>query len=99
LVGILATISIFLPFFILVVGIASYFDRLCSSAHFNKIIQGVLCFFVGLLFTVALRFAWNINWDIAHILLAVLAMVALLSKIDILWVVIAGMVLSIILIT
>ena len=96
--GILATISIFLPSFTLVVGIAPYFDRLRSSAHFNQIIQGVLCSFVGLLFTVTLRFAWNVHWDISHILLAISAIVALLYKVDILWVVMAGVVLSIILI-
>lgn len=96
--GVLATICVFLPSFTLVVGIAPYFDRLRSSAHFNQIIQGVLCSFVGLLFTVTIRFAWNVHWDITHILLAVSAMVALLYKVDLLWVVMAGVVLSIILI-
>lgn len=93
--GILATISIFLPSFILVVGIAPYFDRLRSSAYFNQIIQGVLCSFVGLLCTVTLRFAWNVHWDITHILLAVAALIALLLKTDILWVVIAGILFSV----
>jgi chromate transporter len=96
--GVLATICIFLPSFTLVVGIAPYFDRLRSSAHFNQIIQGVLCSFVGLLFTVTIRFAWNVHWDITHILLAISAMVALLYKVDILWVVMVGVVLSILLI-
>ena len=95
--GILATISIFLPSFILVVGIAPYFDRLRSSAYFNQVIQGVLCSFVGLLFMVTLRFAWNVHWDIPHILLAVAALIALLLKTDILWVVIAGILFSVIL--
>ena len=92
--GILATISIFLPSFTLVVGIAPYFDRLRSSVHFNQIIQGVLCSFVGLLFMVTLRFAWNIHWDIPHILLASAAFIALLFKVDILWVVMAGILFS-----
>jgi chromate transporter len=92
--GILATISIFLPSFTLVVGIAPYFDRLRSSAHFNQIIQGVLCSFVGLLFTVTLRFALNIHWDISHIFLASAAFIALLFKVDILWVVMAGILFS-----
>jgi len=93
--GILATISIFLPSFILIVGIAPYFDRLRSSAYFNQIIQGVLCSFVGLLFTVTLRFTWNVHWDIPHILLAIAAMIALVLKTDILWVVIAGILFSV----
>jgi len=95
--GLLATISIFLPSFTLVVGIAPYFDRLRSSAYFNQVIQGVLCSFVGLLFTVTLRFAWNVHWDIPHILLAVGALIALLLKADILWVVLAGIVFSVVL--
>jgi chromate transporter len=95
--GILATVSIFLPSFTLVVGVAPYFDRLRSSAYFNRVIQGVLCSFVGLLFTVTLRFAWNIHWDVLHILLAVAALIALLLKTDLLWVVLAGIVLSVIL--
>jgi chromate transporter len=96
--GIIATISIFLPSFILVVGIAPYFDRLRSSAYFNQVIQGVLCSFVGLLFTVTLRFAWNVHWDIPHILLVVAAFLTLLLKTDILWVVIVGILFSVILI-
>jgi chromate transporter len=94
--GVIATISIFLPSFILVVGIAPYFDRLRSSRYFNQVIQGVLCSFVGLLFTVTIRFALNVHWDIPHILLGVAAMIALLLKVDILWVVLAGILLSII---
>jgi len=94
--GIIATISIFLPSFLLVVGITPYFDRLRSSRYFNQVIQGVLCSFVGLLFTVTIRFALNVHWDIPHILLGVAAMIALLLKVDILWVVLAGILLSII---
>jgi chromate transporter len=94
--GVIATISIFLPSFILVVGIAPYFDRLRSSRYFNQVIQGVLCSFVGLLFTVTIRFALNVHWDIPHVLLGVAAMIALLLKVDILWVVLAGILLSII---
>lgn len=96
--GILATISIFLPSFILVIGIAPYFDRLRSSTYFNQVIQGVLCSFVGLLFTVTLRFAMNAHWDIPHIFLAVAAFLALLLKTDILWVVIVGILFSVVLI-
>jgi len=94
--GILATVSIFLPSFLLVVGIAPYFDRLRSSAYFDRVIQGVLCSFVGLLLTVTIRFALDVHWDIAHIVLSVGALVALLLKVDILWVVLAGILLSLI---
>jgi chromate transporter len=96
--GLLTTISIFLPSFILVVGIAPYFDQLHSSAYFNRVIQGVLCSFVGLLFTVTIRFALAVHWDILHIFLAITAFLALLLKTDILWVVIIGILFSVVLI-
>jgi len=57
----------------------------------------VLCSFVGLLFTVTLRFAWNVHWDVLHILMAFAALIALLFKTDILWVVIAGIIFSVVL--
>jgi chromate transporter len=88
--GLIATISIFLPSFAIVIGVSPYFDQLRALPYFNRIINGVLCSFVGLLFTVTIRFAWNIHWDLAHLLLGSAALIALLLKVDILWVVLAG---------
>jgi chromate transporter len=96
--AVLATIAVFLPSFTIVVGVTPYFNRLRASSDFNQIIQGVLCSFVGLLLAVALQFAAKVQWDIAHALLAVAALIALIMKVDILWVVIAGILLSLILI-
>ena len=93
--GVIATISIFLPSFALVVGLSPYFDRLRISPYFNKVIGGVLCSFVGLLFTVTIRFALNVQWDLPHLLLASGALIALLVKVDILWVVVIGTIASI----
>jgi chromate transporter len=92
--GIIATIAIFLPSFMLVVTISPYFDRLRTSPYFNKVIGGVLCSFVGLLLTVTIRFALNVQWDLPHILLATAAVLALLRKVDILLVVFVGTILS-----
>ena len=94
--GVIATIGIFLPSFVLVVGIVPYFDQLRISPSFNKAIGGVLCSFVGLLLTVTMRFALNVHWDISHILLVSGALVALLLKVDILWVVVMGTIISVI---
>jgi chromate transporter len=94
--GVIATISIFLPSFMLVIGISPYFDRLRTSPSFNKVISGVLCSFVGLLLTVTIRFASNVLWDLSHLLLASGALVALLLKVDILWVVVIGTIISVI---
>lgn len=94
--GVIATISIFLPSFIIVVGIAPYFDRLRASPSFNKVIGGVLCSFVGLLLAVTIRFALNVHWDLSHLLLAGSALIALLLEVDILWIVVIGTIISVI---
>jgi chromate transporter len=94
--GLIATISIFLPSFMIVVGIVPYFDRLRSSPYFKKVITGILCSFVGLLLTVTIRFALNIPWDVPRILLSGAAFIALILKVDILWVVLLGTVISLI---
>ena len=93
--GVIATIGIFLPSFVVLVGISPYFDRLRTSPSFNKVIGGVLCSFVGLLLTVAVRFALNVHWDLFHSLIALGALVALLARMDILWVVVIGTVISV----
>lgn len=97
--GIIATVSIFLPSFMVVVGISPYFDHLRASPSFNKVIGGVLCSFVGLLLTVTIHFALNVHWDLSHLLLASSALVSMLLKIDILWVVVIGTIISVIIFT
>jgi len=97
--AVIASISIFLPSFLIVIGISPYFDRLRTSAAFNKVIKGVLCSFVGLLFTVTIRFALNVHWDPPHVLLASGALAALLMKVDILWVVVIGAIISMMMLT
>jgi chromate transporter len=88
--AIVATTAIFLPSFLILIGVAPYFDRLRTSPWFARAINGILCSFVGLLFTVTLRFALNVHWDFSHMALAGAAFAALIFKLDILWVVLAG---------
>ncbi len=94
--GVIATFSVFLPSFMIVVGIVPYFDRLRSSPYFKKVITGILCSFVGLLLTVTVRFALDIPWDVLRILLSGAAFIALILKVDILWVVLVGTAISLI---
>ena len=91
-----ATISMFLPSFLIVTGITPYFDKLRRSIYFSRAIGAILCSFVGLLLTVTFRFASNIPWDIPRALLATAAFIALLLKTEIIWIVAVGMVVSII---
>jgi chromate transporter len=93
--AVVASIAIFLPSFLLVIGLSPFFSRLSASAVFHKMIKGVLCSFVGLLISVAVKFGLQVQWDVFHVLLAVAALVALLRKVDILWVVLTGTGLSI----
>jgi len=94
--GLIATISVFLPSFMMVVGTVPYFDRLRSSPYFKKVITGIFCSFVGLLLAVTIRFALDIPWDLPRTLLTIAAFVALILKVDILWVVLIGTVVSLI---
>ena len=93
--GLIATVSVFLPSFLILVAIVPHFDRLRKSPYFHNAMGGSLCSFVGLLMTVTLRFAGNVQWDLPRILLASAAFVALARKIDILWVVGIGTILSV----
>jgi len=95
--GVVATISVFLPSFLMLVATAPYFDRLRTSPALSRIIGGVLCSFVGLLLTVSVRFAQNLTWGWPHLLLAAAAFVALRVKANILWVVVIGAGLSLLL--
>lgn len=88
--GFVATVSVFLPSFMIVIAIVPYFDRMRTSPYFKRILTGILCSFVGLLLTVTVRFASNIPWDLSRLLVAGGAFVALLMKVDILWVVLIG---------
>jgi len=94
--GLLATIGVFLPSFLLVVGIAPYCSKIFASSYLSRAFGGALCSFVGLLLTVTFRFALNVQWNLIHILLSAAAFIALLLDVDILWVVLGGTLISII---
>lgn len=93
--GIVATLGIFLPSFLLVIGTVPYYDRLRVSAVFNRAVNGIFCSFAGLLASVAYHFASNMTWNLPHIALAIVALVALLFQIDILWIVLIGAIVSV----
>ncbi len=92
--ALVATVAIFLPSFLILVGVAPWFDRVRSSPWFTRAIDGILCSFVGLLLTVTIRFALNVHWDWPHLALAAAAFAALIFKLDILWVVLGGTAIS-----
>jgi len=93
--AIVGTVSVFLPSFLIVIGLVPYFDRFRNSIYFSRAIRAVLCSFVGLLLAVIFRFASNIPWDVPRVLLATAAFVALLFKVEIIWIVFVGTVISV----
>ena len=88
--GVVATIAIFTPSFLFVVGTVPYYDRLRSSQLYHKMFLGILYSFVGLLLSVTIKLALVVPWSWFPALLAGGAFLSLLLGVEILWVVIAG---------
>jgi chromate transporter len=93
--SLLATIYVFAPSFLILMGIIPFFDKLRTYPQFNKVINGILCSFVGLLAVVTYRFTIGIHWSLFNILLALSAFVLLVRKVDIIWIVSGGIIVSI----
>ena len=93
--SIIATICVFVPSFLILMGIIPFFDRLKSHPKFNKVINGILCSFVGLLAIVTYRFTIDIHWNLINIAIALIAFVLLMRKVEVVWVVLGGIILSI----
>lgn len=95
--GLVATASIFLPSFMMLIATAPFFNRLNSFPLFRKGISGVLCSFVGLLAIVAIRLAMAVAWDFPRVAIAAAAFVALMLRVSLPWVIIAGVLLALVL--
>jgi chromate transporter len=85
-----ATVCIFAPSLLMVVTAVRYFDRMQRSVLFRRALRGVLVSFVGLLVAVSVHFGMAASWTVASGVLALGAIVALMLRVDILWVVLVG---------
>lgn len=94
--GIIATVAIFLPSFLMIAGMVPYYDRLRSSPWFHRALRGILYSFVGLLLSVTIRFALNVPWDAIRIILAGGAFAALFFNVKLIYPVIAGIAVSLV---
>ncbi len=92
--ALVATISIYAPSLLILIAAVPYFDRLQNNPYFNRAIGGVLCAFVGLLAWLAYSFGAKVPWDPAGVILAAAALLALLLKVETVWVVLAGIIVS-----
>jgi chromate transporter len=89
-----ATIGIFTPSFLMLVGIAPFFDKMKTSKYFSRVIKGILASFVGLLLFVTVNFAMNVPWDLIRLFVALSALAALFRKVDVLYIVLIGSAIS-----
>ena len=94
--ALVATPSIFLPSFLLVVLVALFFHRFNSLPTFRKGISGVLCSFVGLLASTSVKFGMALTWDLPRIAVAIVALVALILRVNLLWIVLGVTVFSLV---
>jgi chromate transporter len=88
--AVVGTVAMFGPSLVFVIGAAPYFGRIRTSALYARASRGITASFVALLLFVTYRFAAGITWRPASGLLAAAALVALLRRVDVLWVVLAG---------
>jgi chromate transporter len=93
--ALVATVAIFTPSFLILAVVTPFFDRLKTSKYFVGSTKGILATFVGLLFYTTIKFAFAVAWDVVRVLLVLGALTALIRKIDILYVVLIGAVISI----
>jgi chromate transporter len=82
--GVVATIAIFTPSFLFVVGTVPYYDWLHKSQLYQKMFKGIL------LLSVTVKLALAVPWSWFPGVLAVGAFLSLLLGAEILWVVVAG---------
>ena len=85
-----ATIAIFLPSFLILVGVAPHVSRLRAWRRFDALVAGLSASFVGLLATTTVRFATEVPWDPSRLVTTGVAFGVLVAGIDIVWVVLVG---------
>ena len=77
------TVCIFLPSLLMVVLVEPWFSRFRSSTRFRGASQALVLSFFGLLVSVTIHFAWLTPWNVRSAILAGLALLALLRKVDV----------------
>jgi chromate transporter len=92
--AVVATLAIFAPSFILLIATAPFLDQLNQSKLFSWASQGVLASFVGLLLFVTMKFATAVPWDLIRIVIASASLAALMRKVDTLYVITIGALVS-----
>jgi chromate transporter len=95
--AVIATLAVFAPSFMMVILITPFFDRIKGSPLFSRAMQGILASFVGLLLFVFMTFVSSVPWNFTRLFMVILAFIAILSKIDLIYIVMVGAGLSLVL--
>jgi len=85
--ALIATISIFTPSFVIISIASELHSQVRHSAWFARAKKGLIASFSGLLFFAEVKFLGGVEWTIFKAVLAVLLAVALLRRVNILWIV------------
>jgi len=80
-----ATIGIFLPSFLLVIGVAPWFARLQARPRFRHALTGATLSFVGLLAAVTLRLGSAVPWTVPRAPVVIAAFLALRAGVSLPW--------------
>lgn len=95
--AVVATMAIFAPSILLVIVLSPLVARLRASVPFPKATRGILASFVGLLLYVSCKFSFAVDWNILKVILGITAFIALLKKIDLIYIVLATAFVSVVL--
>ena len=90
------TAGISLPSLFVVVLVEPWFQRFRRSPVVQGITRGLVLSFVGLLASVTIHFARVVPWSVPTAFIALGGLVALLRKVDVFWVVLAGAAISVV---
>lgn len=89
-----AAVTVFTPSLIFVCAATPFADRIIGSSLARRALKGSLITLVGLMAAVAARFGLAIDWGVVQAAIAMGAFIALRMKVDILWVVLIGALIS-----
>lgn len=94
--AVVGTVAVFTPSFLIMAFVSEISSKIKNSRIFIRGKRGLIASFTGLLLFVTVKFIGNIDWSIVKILMVLASFVALLKKVNIFYIVIAGILLSLI---
>ncbi len=92
--AVVATVSIFTPSFLILALATGFSERIKHSSFFARAKRGLIASFSGLLLFATIKFIQQVNWNVIKVIFTIACFMALYKKVNILWVVFVGIVLS-----